>query len=28
MEQLRQIQWKYSDPARRIRGNVVFATCR
>jgi transposase len=22
------IQWKYSDPTRRIRGNVVSATCR
>jgi hypothetical protein len=26
MEQLGQIQWKYSDPARRIRSNVVSAT--
>jgi transposase len=22
------IQWKYSDPTRRIRSNVVSATCR
>jgi hypothetical protein len=22
------IQWKYFDPTRRIRGNVVSATCR
>jgi hypothetical protein len=26
MEQPRQILWKYSDPTRRIRSNVVFAT--
>ena len=25
MEQLGQMQWKYSDPTRRIRGNVVSA---
>jgi hypothetical protein len=24
MEQPAQIQWKYSDPTRRIRSNVVF----
>jgi hypothetical protein len=24
----KQIQWKYSDPTRRIRSNVVPATCR
>jgi hypothetical protein len=24
---LGQIQWKYSDPTRRIRSNVVSATC-
>jgi hypothetical protein len=23
-----QIQWKHSDPTRRIRSNVVPATCR
>ena len=28
MEQLGQIQWKYSDPTRRIRSNVVSATCQ
>jgi hypothetical protein len=27
MEQQGQIQWKYSDPTRRIRNNVVSATC-
>jgi dihydrofolate reductase len=27
MEQLGQIQWRYSDPTRRIRSNVVSATC-
>jgi hypothetical protein len=27
MEQLGQIQWKHSDPTRRIRRNVVSATC-
>jgi hypothetical protein len=27
LEQLGQIQWKYSDPTRRIRSNVVSATC-
>ncbi|MGC1363581.1 MAG: hypothetical protein WA419_00570 [Silvibacterium sp.] len=27
MEQLGQIQWKYSDPTHRIRSNVVSATC-
>jgi hypothetical protein len=27
MEQLRLIQWKYSDPTGRIRSNVVSATC-
>src|SRR5262252_6688284 len=27
MEQLGQIQWKYPDPTRRIRSNVVSATC-
>jgi len=28
MKQLGQIQWKYSDPTRRIRSNVVSATCQ
>jgi len=27
MEQLGQLQWKYSDPTRCIRSNVVSATC-
>jgi hypothetical protein len=27
MEQLGQIQWKYSDPNTCIRGNLVSATC-
>jgi len=27
MEQLGQIQWRYSDPTRHIRSNVVPATC-
>jgi hypothetical protein len=27
IEQLRLIPWKYSDPTRRIRRNVVSATC-
>jgi dihydrofolate reductase len=27
MEQLGQIQWKYSDSTRRFRSNVVSATC-
>jgi hypothetical protein len=28
MEQLGKIQWKYSDPTRRIRSNDVSARCR
>jgi hypothetical protein len=27
MEQLGQLQWKYSDPTRCIRSKVVSATC-
>jgi len=27
MEQFGQIEWKYFDPTRRIRSNVVSATC-
>jgi hypothetical protein len=26
VEQLGQIQWKYSDPTRRVRSNVVSVT--
>jgi hypothetical protein len=27
MEQLGQVHWRYSDPTRRIRSNVVSTTC-
>lgn len=27
IERIGQIQWKYPDPTRRLRSNVVSATC-